>query len=237
MDIDFNEIIPDTQDGKKYDPDSSPKAWEDYYRKAYTVEHWSLLDEFDMENPKRYSNEGYSRLRIHLKNNSPKKASGEFWKLFSIGGETDFNFNADKKKKFEKLLDGHGKDLLEECVRSHHTLKNFSLMASTGNMQGVKGANRFDRLDTFVHNLDDYFLGKTAVVLNRSYVNLQPLKNYLSTFTSVYDYCNKVYFIKDKKFVDRIIEEGQQPIGSCSDAIRYMELAKEFWVKKVKGMS
>ena len=62
--------------------------------------------------------------------------------------------------------------------------------------------------------------------------NKEYLLNYLNFFDDIYDYCRKIYFIEDREFVDRIIANGQKPLESREDVVRYMNLAIEYWNRK-----
>ena len=72
--------------------------------------------------------------------------------------------------------------------------------------------------------------------------NIIALKEcYLDTFSDIYDYCEKVYFIKitdDEKgndnFVQRLVKSGSKLFSSIEDVVNYMKMAKEFWEIKRK---
>jgi hypothetical protein len=239
MKFDYYEQIKSEQNGINYDPDSSPRAWE-YYRHYYSSNHWKLLDVFDINNVNTYNrlfgtsyDEGqYKRLLAPIsKGDEYSKSVNMFWKKFTLGGETDFNFNQGKIALFKAILGDseENKEILEECQRKHHTVVNFSLMAATGGLNIYKGRNRFDRFDVFVRDLNNYYLGISSEVLSEAKANLQPLKNFLSTFSDIYGYCQSLYFIRDKDFVDRIIDEGKLSIKTVCDVKRYMKLAKDYW--------
>ena len=104
-------------------------------------------------------------------------------------------------------------------------------MQSVGNMQGFKGSNRFDRFDTFVNELSQYYSGLNVNVLSASSdQNKFALVSYLNnSFDDVYDYCKSICFISSKEFVDKIISQGSMPIITCDDVVRYMNLAEEYW--------
>ena len=81
-------------------------------------------------------------------------------------------------------------------------------MQAIGNMQTAKGRNRFDRFDTFIYELNNYYQGLSDVVLQASSdSNMQALKEFLDSFKDVYDYCKIFYFI-DKNLVDEMIKSG-----------------------------
>lgn len=163
-----------------------------------------------------------------------------------LSGETDFNFNMRQFHFLNSLLlMDEGKverdeylSLLKKCSEMHHTLANFSLMQSMGNLQRFKGSRCNDRLDQFIYYLHTYYetdeneRGNREIATNASDANRPYLQSYLNRFKDIYDYCEKVYFISDKKFVERLIENGALPIRTANDGIRYMQLAITFWEKK-----
>lgn len=152
-----------------------------------------------------------------------------------FGGECDFNFNEKKVKLFEEIIGENQYALkqLNRCKDNHHRLVNFSLIQAIGNMQGFKGRNRFDRLDTFILKLHHYFSGLSEEILTSSSDSNKPeLIAFLNKFKDVYEYCKEIYFIEDEKFVRKIIKQGKLPIENCEDVVRYMNLAEEFWNKK-----
>ncbi len=160
-----------------------------------------------------------------------------------LGGDCDFNFN---KKKYNLFLEIIKSDMtalknekdyavqqLKRCRDMHHKLLNFSLMQAVGNMQSFKGGNRFDRLDTFVLELDKYYRGISNAILGfASPNNTSELISFLNDFKDVYEYCAVFYFIDDKSFVDEIIGQGELPITNVSELVRYMTLAEKYWSKK-----
>lgn len=235
----------------EFDPDSSPMAWE-HYRKYYS------LADYDFDNLVFYTY--YSKLNkkagLYWNNywlnycNEPSRDGkdrlfvlskgvvthgGYIGACLRLGGETDFNFNEKKVVLFKKLIgtDVEANEQLERCANMHHTLVNFSLMQGMGEMQGHKGRNRFDRFDTFVADLDDYFMGIDAAILDAaSPENVGLLITYLNSFLTVYDYMREIYFITDRDFVDEIVKNGRMPLRDKDDAVRYMNLAEKFWRNK-----
>lgn len=238
--ISYNSPISAKQNGKSYDTDSSPLAWE-HYKRVYTSKHWPLITEFDLTNIATYDDlygNGFKnkdiRLLAGIKQTSPYSIKGKLWSKFTLGGDCDFNFNYFKVDKFKKILGESNKDL-EYCSRKHHTLLNFSIMAATGRMNNFKNSiDPLDRLDTFVYHLNQYFTMNSQLIFSESGLNKEPLRNFLDSFDDVYDYCKKIYFINDKKFVERIIYEGKMPLKKPEDVKRYMKLAKDFWSEKQK---
>lgn len=221
----FDEEIPEKQKGIEYDCDASPIAWE-HYRKVYTTEHWH----FDI-GPTRL--DGY-RLVADVTNTN-----------LVISGDTDFNFNSKTSKRFRDIIDKCEDDslkgemlvMLDQCCRSHHTLKNFSLLERTGNMQFAKGNYHYhDRFDKFVYLLSEYFILRDKSTLGKNYTVER--KAYLDTFTCIHDYCNKVYFLNDVAFINRIINEGEHRISKddYNAVYRYMKLANDYWEIKKQAL-
>ena len=160
-----------------------------------------------------------------------------------LGGECDFNFNKKKMNLFRELIENDSyvsterKDeadgLLKICEEGHHKLFNFSLMESMGNLQGFKGANRFDRLDTFVYELNLYYKGlSNRIIIAANEITRAGLIAFLNKFKDVYHYCKEIYLIEDKEFIEKIIQNGSNPITNTSELIQYMNFALEFWKQK-----
>ena len=246
----------------KYEPDSSPDAWEHY--KHFYKNSNLIMDNYDFDNLSSYTNYkelgekcgqrynddwyNYANKICHNKKNnrlyaldkSAKKITdcqGVEWCCATrrIAGDCDFNFNEKKCKLFKALIgDSEQAQIqLDRCKEMHHTLLNFSLMEAMGNMQAYKGSNRYDRFDYFIYMLDLYFKGISVDILSNSTTeNKGELIKYLNGYKDIYEYCKMVYFITDVTFVDKIILSGKKPIVDCSDVIRYMSLAEEFWTAK-----
>lgn len=225
--------------GIDYDPDSSPKAFE-HYKRVYTTESCTLMDEFDwlnVDTRNHLLNENYEnafeRLYIKTKNDAIKLGDS-----FLLGGETDFNFNEQKSIYLMQILKQkkvRHKDVekLQFCQNNYHSVVNFSLMPATGAMGNFKGSEKFDRLDCFICSLNEFYTnGNYRVLTEAKGKNKEYLLNYLNFFDDIYDYCRKIYFIEDREFVDRIIENGQKPLESREDVVRYMNLAIEYWNRK-----
>jgi len=101
------------------------------------------------------------------------------------------------------------------------------------NFSGSMHQKCYDRLDTFLYCLEQYFKGKSKLVFCCcSEVNESCLKNYLGIFNDIYDYCRKIYFITDDELIRKLLENGGRPINNAADARRYMDLAIEFWEYK-----
>lgn len=236
-----------------FDPDSSPKAWE-HYKKYYveTDSKWCLRKNYNFNNLFFYKYEKVKPLNGYY-TNLPLKNKNRLFALENntkienyngidyckpanrLSGECDFNFNENKIKLFKEII-GDNKcalEQLEKCKNNHHRLVNFSLIQAMGDMQGFKGRIRFDRFDTFIFRLDQYFSGLSTEILSSSSEPNKPLlKAFLNNFKDIYEYCKAIYFIKDKEFIDEIIKQGKLPIKKCEDVVRYMNLAQKFWNKK-----
>jgi hypothetical protein len=244
-------LISAEQNGINYDPDSSPQAWE-HFKEIYTQSKCEIFAEFDTGNLIISKSKGYRRLLAPLKLDSDFKQKGKFWPKFKIGGDTDFNFNWKKEQDYIKLIDNDIEllDLLNSCCSLHHSLANFSIMPVSGKLNNFKGAvfDKYDRLDRFVYELSEYYLDKekNRRILSMSGINEEPLENFLEVFrekrvrdgeeidTSIYNYCQKIYFIDQKDFVNELIENGKQPIDTRENLKSYMELAHNYWKFRTK---
>lgn len=129
----------------------------------------------------------------------------------------------------------------------HHDKLNFSAMPTTGGMNNFKGKvyfdenkiiykkngwhnSAYDRLDTFVYCLNELFVNKNELVLSCStQANKSCIEEYLKTFSDIYDYCRKIYFVDNSDFVKRLIKNGSKPINNSVDLKQYMEIAIEYW--------
>ncbi|WP_342558494.1 hypothetical protein [Metasolibacillus sp. FSL K6-0083] len=172
----------------------------------------------------------------------------------NLSGDCDFNFNPKKYSIFKRMIEEkyeegsrmckYSMSLLEECRETHHKLVNFSLMQTKGDMQGFKGwclnngvYASLDRADTFIAYLNSYYelqdvQKDDSYILTNAGSNKETLKEYLKSFEDIYEYCEKIYLINDKEFINRMIREGKCLIKTGHDVIRYMLLALEFWDRK-----
>lgn len=243
--------------------DSSRETWK-YYKQIYTEKHWRLIKEFDLENIVTYEERNgkpQREIKRYLSYIKPESLYvNKFGLKFSLGGECDFNFNENKKKQFKELFQGNylTKELeeqLEQCCSMHHDKLNFSVMPTTGGMNNFKGGvyfdgskikftkniwhkTAYDRLDTFVYCLNELFIHKNEFVISYStQCNKSCVLEYLNTFSDIYDYCKKIYFIDKKDFVERLIENGSKPINNSFDLKRYMDFAIEYWEIKKRNIN
>lgn len=240
-----------------FDPDSSPASWEHYkicykdtFKDIYNIQSPQFFSYFKgkyVDIPLEYYN------RLYALNVGAKRKKEKWYSIYQaesrVSGETDFNFNEYKYGKFLNILFNELKNNKEEfekqkaeldkCSKMHHTLLNFSLMQTMGGMQQVKSrglGDRFDRPDTLIYLLDCYYRkdekNKDKFFSGRaSAANKQALRDYLDSFTDVYDYCKKIYFI-DEDLVKKLINNGSKPINTVEDISKYMDLALEFWKQK-----
>lgn len=171
---------------------------------------------------------------------------------FRVSGETDFNFNDKKLKKFYEIIDKDSKycvddkndlkELLLSASKLHHTLLNFSLMQTMGNLQGFKGKDALDRFDRFIYSLSEYYNENSKIINkfkdNSGDTNWSYLKKYLDLFgdgkIGFNNYFSNVYFagITNSDNIDimeKLIESGKEPIDSAERVNEYVKLANEFW--------
>ena len=167
--------------------------------------------------------------------------------VLTVSGDTDFNFSTKRviglsRSRIDFLnyyqhelpMEQQGEfiHLLSECQRHFHSPENLSLMPQTGGLNLAKKGIGNDRLDAFVFSLSEYYTGGSNLLLSyASNENLPFLKQYLSLFSSVYDYCRTIYGISDA-LTPALVVSGRQPIDSAPRALEYMQLACRFWEQK-----
>lgn len=242
-----------------FDPDSSPAAWEyykeiypsdGYLKEKYNFDELVFCKFCKYSRRKKdgynYKNEAetsgkLNRLFVLSKQTEIKYEGGiQYFKPdYRLGGESDFNFNEKKYELFKNIINNdmtasarkkeNALYQLEKCHKTHHTVLNFSLMESLGNLQGVKGSDCFDRFDTFISYLNKYYLGISDSVLSSARANKGKLIEFLNEFEDIYHYCSVFYLLDDKKFIDRIVEDGDMPISNIDELTRYMTLAEKYW--------
>lgn len=258
------------ENNEGYDSDSSPLAWEHY--KKYYLGRWLLFKEFDSDKLLKKNNRKIARIkkdsyyseggRLWSKFELGGDCDFNFKKRCRQDQDSkECAYASDKDqcskyksgsqckyKNYRKRLEKSGfsekLELLDKCADMHSTLLNFSIMASTGRMQLVKGRS-LDRLDAFLHRLNCYYTCGDESVLNSSGINKEPLINYLETFVegghrknAIYNYCKYIYFIDsyknkgNEKLIDDLIESGKKPIDTGERVVEYMKLAKRFWDAK-----
>ena len=146
---------------------------------------------------------------------------------------------------------------LEDCNALNYSIYNLSFMPVTGGLNNFKGTSRLmneehgqklDRGDKFIYRINDFYENKSMehIIFSNTHgrksktataeENTQKLKNVLLTFldklNDVNGYCKYMYLIDDKKYIRKLVEEGQKPIVTGCDVVRYMKLAEEYWMIK-----
>lgn len=237
------------------DADRKKVTWDYLYKYMYTEkdwDFWGLLD-FDM------NDDGSIGWKSEIKWNNQNEIFEGFknkYPKFRISGDTDFG-----------MKDSVCNTYIEHAEEKMHMFHNFSLMPKTGGMNNKKGAfGYYDRFDEFIYYLSQYFkeskekryeYAKENLWYNswKKESTLKPLCDFLDLFPNVYDYCNKIYFIDNKKyslsdgkvvegFVGYLIEEGEKTAKVVNDkkvkeekkkivgvinAQKYCELAEMYW--------
>ncbi len=262
----------------KYDPDSSPEAWELFRKiysdkdfvKGYDLDNLSFFEYVCVDKKYLYANAPlsyYNRLFALTTGTQPvyeKSGVAYYNAIERLSGDTIFNFNARKYSTLLRLAFSTSKnddefseikDELLWCSTQHHSLYNFSLMQTMGNLQGYKqkglksisnSYENLDRFDTLVYLLFCYYTCDPRETLssyckpskNRS--NGEFLIRFLEKFrttcndvdTSIYNFCQQVYLIDDRDFVDKLIKNGSKPIKDCNDIRTYIKTAKTYWEMK-----
>lgn len=230
----------------KFAPDASPEAFvhfEQYYKSG-------IFEQYDICSPvllsyieKRYvqtPKDNDNRLYALLKGTHPSK-DGSYKPGLKLSGETDFNFEGKLYPILEGFLNNETEYLrkLEKCKQQHNCLLNFSLMLSTGDMQQFKGSECYDRLDKFIYYLCKYYetnkqeRSKTDIIqyAQKNTCNWEALRDFLNQFEDVYDYCKKVYFIKEP-LAKALIEHGKKELDNTDNVKKYIDFAYCFWAEK-----
>lgn len=168
-----------------YDPDSSLRAWEYYFKMYY--EFLSNVEEedknllFEEELGKKFWPSGNVYKRVvgtfcYFEKNKyiwPYKLDSRWFKKYKnigIAGDCVFNFNEKKVPNFEKIIkkdnlnDQNTKEqikvVLSLCSRMHYSPFNFSLMPTTGGdwaLNNIKGRGKEDRIDIFLNKLKNIY--------------------------------------------------------------------------------
>ncbi len=243
----------------KFDEDASPAAWE-HYKQWYseTFNNYNVCSPslflFDRDKEVYFPTIADKNNRLYALPTKTKPLTDEdgneyFQAVERLSGDTDFNFNEKHYPCFElHLNDEPNENLrreylskLDKCKKMHHSLLNFSLMQTMGNMQGFKGKICDDRLDRFI-----YYLGKfynetdkckrrtTDIISYSSETNRDILMDYLNQFASLSDYFKKIYFIDDAEFIEKLRLHGQEnkKLDNSEKVRTYIDLAHCFWEKK-----
>lgn len=238
-----------------YDPDSSPIAWK-YYAKTHTNLNIKKNSPKCLwcENERYYITFSYQQ---KFENNLiPTGYDLKPGKNIGIGGDCCFNFNADKREKFLKILKQDKNDKLDKaiaeilnlCLLMHHSPFNFALIPKNGGMNNIKGDGAYygmDRFDLFISTLNLYYKIKNdnpcAIKLiaefEGSYNSLVPFLKSIDTFKN---YCKLFYpellsvFAEEKNLLNRLKELGKKSINSTERIVQYIELAIDFWEAKAK---
>ena len=206
----------------KYEPDSSPEAWE--YYKEYA--HGILVGE-------PFSRNGSCRLKSKAKFKGIE---------FEVAGDCSFNVKLCVNyfsKMIEKVSDDNVKSKLyaelKELNKMHHNISNFALMPVAGGLNNLKGnlkikngkvmvhdlgkrpASALDRLDTFLYFLNESFIRLDTFQNQSSGINLKEVGEFfsesvfttsmkgenfsilydvLTSFNDIYDYCDIFYGLR-----------------------------------------
>jgi len=205
-----------------YDPDSSEWTWNNFYNITYrTLGYWKNLNE--EKKVGRYKKAIYTCKNLDQ---------------IYIGGDVIFNFKDGHGKIFQELL---GNQYNEKTYsRMHHSILNFSLIPSTGGLNLNKANGRYcDRLDRFIFYLDKFIQLKNENnplmgIRGRNKNTIPKLKNYISNFDCIKEYCQAYYLIDSKKtdLVDRLKKSGEDYVNNgatTENCLQYLNLASEFW--------
>ena len=215
-----------------YDPDSSLRAWEYYFKMYY--EFLSNVDnEYEVlsieENRFWFINENAVYKRVagtfcYFKNgkyiwpyklDESKLREG---KNIGIAGDCVFNFNEKKFSRFWKMIEKDNnkknqqiKEILLLCSSMHHSPFNFSLMPTTGGLNNIKGKNALDRIDVFLNTLKNIYekIKKNEEIeeINVTKTTGRALIHFLKCIGSFENYCKIFYQLDYEENEDNLVNK------------------------------
>ena len=215
-----------------YDPDSSLRAWEYYFKMYY--EFLSNVDNeyevFSIEENRFWfikENAVYKRVAgtfCYFKNgkyiwpyklDESKLREG---KNIGIAGDCVFNFNEKKFSRFWKMIEKDNnkknqqiKEILLLCSSMHHSPFNFSLMPTTGGLNNIKGKNALDRIDVFLNTLKNIYekIKKNEEIeeINVTKTTGRALIHFLKCIGSFENYCKIFYQLDYEENEDNIVKK------------------------------
>lgn len=242
-------IITETKWGKS-EADRCPYAWEKLYIPYFLQSgFWKEVD-FSKAAKQGYVENGECKISGDVVFNFGKnKRYKRNQKFEYFAGLLERNFAEHNYLRYLQEL--------EDCNALNYSIYNLSFMPVTGALNNFKGTNRLmdeengqklDRGDKFIYRINDFYENKSMehIIFSNTHgrksktataeENTQKLKNVLLTFldklNDVNGYCKYMYLIDDKKYIRKLVEEGQEPIMTGCDVVRYMKLAEEYWMIK-----
>jgi hypothetical protein len=172
-------------------------------------------------------------------------------KLIKVGGDIDFNFKMSHVRYFQDVVVNGNSEMTTEEKKNlsnlilrynnlTYTPRNISLLPVTGGLNNIKKSLGNDRLDTFLFTLKLYYdKGYSSLILSASAGSNPPfiknrnmLKEFLDSFGNIYNYCEKMYHIRDKDFVDMLCASGSKPIDTAERVKDYLGIADRVWFNK-----
>ena len=244
---------------KIYKEDSSKEAWEFYKKKYENSNWKLLDNfDFNCIKT-RYEKDGHyindTRKKLWLKDDSELKDS--LGDLFCFSGERVFNFESQEYRLRQIIensqCESNKKEvclrLLGLCEKFYYSKYNLSLLPVTGGLNNLKGSlffddkgfinfskdkqsrKQLDRFDTFIFVVNEYYKNNNKLLLSYSEytANKKCLIEFLIHMNDVYDFCNKLYQVDDRKLIDILIENGKKDIITIDDVEKYCLLALNFW--------
>lgn len=174
--------------------------------------------------------------------------------IIEISGDIDNNFKMNKLHYWFDMIDNdskcdqENKDRVKDKLVFLHEITyhpdNISIMPVSGGMNNIKADLGFDRIDTFLYCLQQYYNGLDSIFLNHGFPRMpythprNDLKKFLDSFgegeEGLYNYCQKVYHVSDKEFVKRLCESGKKAILNTEDIDDYLNLVIIFMARKAE---
>lgn len=204
---------------KFFEYDSNSEAWNNIYFNIYN---------FLSFNEPKYSSGKMNRITFcsNIKGNE-----------IEVGGDIVFNFNYIKGRATEPVYNKYTDNSLQlitalEYFQNYmHSPWNLSLMPIKGNLNGIKGLNLNDRLDSFLFELNNFYKNnkeETSLIKNESLIDM------LKIFDDIYDYCSFFYPTLEREFIDTLIRSGQAPINTARRLEEYIRYA-EFYMFSISN--
>lgn len=230
----------------RFEVDSSPKAFE-YYKKIYSerVKAAYQIDtpvffRYNAENRKyidapevallnrlfAISNKADVRRTITIDNRS----YAEYDPVERLSGDCFFNFNEKKVGRLKRIR-GVDLELLKMCEEMHYSPYNLVLLQTMGGLQKRKSIgveDYFDRGDSFLYLLKEFYSGNEMILSSSSESNLEALREYLLEFNSIEAYCKEMLQITQPDLINKLCAHGKEKIDS-ENINRYLEDARLFW--------
>lgn len=250
---------------KQYEFDSDNTRWK-YYKSKYSFV--ADINELYDSGSRIIGNFTYTKKDDKVLLNQVNKSCNN--NSIELAGDCFFNFNDKKIELFKKIrdIDEETIKLLDLCHKNHHSDENCVLIPRTGALNNVKGniyyneyfkvhnkvgrppINRYDRPDTFIYFLSEFWNFKKSKTNDLKIIgkyfsnsifshslcgsNFEVLYDFLNQFENTAEFCS-MFFNMDSEMTDEMIKNGKIPITNKESLNNYIKSALKFW-KMQKNM-